>query len=352
MRRTSPSWYRVDFDGLTAGLHTVEVKAQLDFSEPKNFHRKIDVVVAAENTGLPRLKLTKDKTTYKYGETAKVRIEAVSESDEPIANLPVVLTYANHLDGGCRTVEGKTDRKGIFRDEAPLFVKPSYITVGAGADAKPYGVPFRMTDAVVIQIWGAAPENLDALVAGKAIETFDFHSDSAWSARQGRVFAASEAVFAIEREVQRSYDGLSALSLSLKPANRDSWGFAEFLFPKNKDLSESRAVSMQLLGDGSDAQLKLMLIDEDGERWFDEPVDINFRGWQEIRFSLRQLQRDPSDGVNSGDGRPNLNNVSALACILNAKGGKPVKVVIDDLRELMEVGSGAYRTNIGTAPFL
>jgi len=334
MQETSPSWRRARFTDLQPGHHTVEVKAQLDLPDTKLFHRKIDVVVAGDKTSLPRLTLTTDKTAYDYGDTAAVKIEAVSESGEPMADLPVVLTYANHGSGGENTVEGKTGADGVFQDTLPLFAKPSFITVGAGADAKPYGIPFRVTDAAIIEVKSHEVLDLTSLAEGPVIESFDYEDDAALAKVRGRVLAAKGSDFEVTRETEHNHTGTSALSLRLNPANRDSWGFAEIFFPAPMDLGKTVAGSVRVFGDESNATLKLMLIDTDGERWFDEQIQIDFEGWREIRFDLQHLQRDPSDGITNGDGRPNLEKVAGLAFTVLSANDKPTRLVTDALRIL------------------
>jgi hypothetical protein len=342
MPRTSPSWHRTRFEDVQPGHHTVEVKAELELPETKAFHRKVDVVVVGEKTGLPRLRLMTDKTAYDYGETAHISIDAVSESGAPIANLPVVLTYANHGSGGENTVEGKTDANGVFRDTFPLFAKHSFITVAAGGDAKPYGIPLRVTDAAIIELKQHELLDLESLDEGTVIESFDYEDDTELAKVRGRVLTAEGAGLEVTRETEHSHTGTSALSLLLKPTSKECWGFTEMLFPAPMDLSEAVAGSCRVFGDGSNAELKLMLVDADGERWFDEHVTIDFKGWREIRFDLQHLQRDPFDGVGDGDGRPDLRKVAGLAFTVNSRHASPVQLIIDDLRTLV------YAANITT----
>lgn len=346
LEQTSPSWRRTRFTGLRPGHHKVEVRAQFELPGAKMFRRTIDVVVADDQTSLPRLTLTTDKTAYDYGDTAAIKVEAISEAGQPMADLPVVLTYADHCSGEGDTVEGKTGADGVFRDDFPLFIKPSYITVGAGSDAKPYGVPFRMTDAAIIQVRNAPPLELDTLASEAVIETFDYKSDVALAAARGRVLAADETVFEATRDTDLRWHGISALSLRLSPARRNSWGFSELFFPAPKDLSGVLAGSVQIHGDETGAQLKLMLIDEDGERWFDEPIRIDFKGWRDVRLDLRHLQRDPFDGIKSGDGRPNPIKVAGLAFAVNVRDSSPVTLVIDHLTKLVLPGEASGKSTL------
>ncbi|MBT3292293.1 MAG: hypothetical protein HN380_33535, partial [Victivallales bacterium] len=82
-------------------------------------------------------------------------------------------------------------------------------------------------------------------------------------------------------------------------------------------------------GDGSRHALKTMWIDQDGERWHDDAITLDFKGWRRITIASQTPQRDPHDGIKDGDARPNPDRVRGLAFAMVAKSAKTSAILID-----------------------
>ncbi|MBT4823357.1 MAG: hypothetical protein HON70_47075 [Lentisphaerae bacterium] len=314
MERRSPSWRRGSFSGLDKGRHTVEVEATTDLADVPRIHRTVDVLAGDSARMLPTLTLTTDRTTYDYGDTLLVRVRTKKGDGTPLSNVAFVGTYEDHGNHLGREFQGTTDANGIFKTRFPLFTRPTFITLAAGADVRTHGVPHRMADAAIVKVKGLLEIDVAAAARGpgRSVESFEYGTKAAFGRVLGRVLEGG-ATFAVDLDGNNVKQGDAALRLRLEPKSKGGWGFAEILFRRADDISEARAISYWLYGDGSRHTVKVMMIDADGERWLDEPVTVDFRGWKRIVFSPRAPQRDPHDGIADGDGRPNPNQLGGLA---------------------------------------
>jgi len=80
--------------------------------------------------------------------------------------------------------------------------------------------------------------------------------------------------------------------------------------------------------DESDAELKIMLIDRDGERWFDRSTRMQNPGWEKILFNLKGLTRDQFDGIKDGDGKHNPDMTQGLALVLVTEDGRACDIIL------------------------
>ena len=96
-----------------------------------------------------------------------------------------------------------------------------------------------------------------------------------------------------------------------------------------QDISDDRAISVWVHGDGSGQHIKILLIDEDRERWHDEEIPVAFKGWKRIVFGVKGLARDPFDGVTNGDSRPNPDKLAGFAFAMRANHNKPATIFVD-----------------------
>ena len=330
MRQSSPSWRKGNFGDLAGGRHTVEVEAPLDLGDTRQIRRVVDVIVGAPDRSLPKLTLTTERATYDYGDKVVARVCTTSADGSPLPNVALVGTYQDHGNGQGRNFEGTTDASGVFETSFQLFVKPTFITLAAGADTRTHGLPHRLTDATIIEVTGLPHAEVEQAAGGQGrlIEGFEYATKAGLDQVVGRVLGGA-AEFAVGLEATEVKQGLSALALRFKPNGRHSWGFAEILFGSVEDVSGDRAISYWLHGDGSHHSAKVMLIDKDGERWLDEPVLISFRGWRRIVFSPKTTQRDPHDGIEDGDGRPNPEQLAGLAFAMVAGGESAATIIVD-----------------------
>jgi len=280
---------------------------------------------------LPTLTLTTDKPAYEYGETVVVTVCAKTRQGAPMPNTKFVATFQNHRTGEARNVEALTGDDGRHRLIWRLFCKPTLITLGVGGETTTHGVAHRMTDATGIRVLGFPRRDLQKIAAsdGRLIAGFDYESKTALDKALGRVLSGS-ATYKVDGESENSRQG-QAIRLTFEPTAPHGWGYAEIMLNVPADVSQDRAISCWLYGDDSGNGIKLMLIDVDGERWFDEGIPLDFKGWKRVVFSARHLQRDPHDGIDDGDARPNPDKVAGVAFVMVSKGGKNATVIVDGL---------------------
>jgi hypothetical protein len=331
MKRAGQNWRTSSLKGLAVGRHTVEIEARLSLNDIKHIRRTVDLVVGERESALPRLTLTTDKPTYEYGETAVVTLCATNRQGAPMPNTEFVATFQNHRTGEARNVEDRTGDDGRYEITWRLFCKPTLITLGVGGETTCYGATHRMTDATGIEVTGLPRRELERIAAndGRLIAGFEYASKAALDEALGRVLSGL-AEYRVEREAENTKGG-QAIRLTFAPTAPHGWGYAELTFDSHADISQERAISYRLHGDGSGNTIKLMLIDSDGERWFDEAVLLDFRGWKRIVFSARCLQRDPHDGVGNGDTQPNPDKVAGVAFVMVSKGAENSSVIVDGL---------------------
>lgn len=330
MTKSSPSWWTARFKSLTKGRHTVMVEARLALEDLKEIRRTIDVVVGDPERALPRLTLTTDKGAYEYGETAVAHVRATAGDGSPLPGVAFVGTYQDHGNRHGHSFEGKTNAQGLFETSFPLFCKPTFVTLAVGADTETHDVPHRLTDATIIEVTGLPRIDIERAAAreGRVIAGLEYGTKAALERALGRVLSGA-ARYTADRETANVKEGSSALKLSLAPSASRSWGYTEIFFESVKDISGDKAISFWLHGDGSGHSAKVMLIDKDGERWFDEPVPIRFKGWQRIIFSPKAVQRDPFDGIKDGDGRPNPDRLAGLAFVMTSENRNVSTIIVD-----------------------
>jgi hypothetical protein len=334
--RKGGKWLAGSVRGLTPGRHVIDVVAEGRAADSGAdlfpIRRKIDVIVAGNpKKDLPTISITTDKPVYDYGDTLQVQVRA-SRNGKLLAGVALTGTYKDHYSKLGRLFEGKTDENGTLTRAFPLFVKPTFITLAVGADVDIHGGVRRLSDALVVEVTGPAIRDIEEAAAnpGSPVMGFEFENDENLKRAVGRVLAG-KAKYAVGREADRTRAGGSALAIELEPEGRHSWGYAELFLDSPRDLSETKAVSYWLHGDGSGAHLKLMLIDKDGERWYDAAVKSDFRGWRRIVFSPKTVQRDPYDGISDGDGRPNTDRIKGLAFVVNSEHERNTEVVVDSI---------------------
>ncbi len=329
LKTTNPSWRQASLAGLAPGRHTLELEASLDLEDLKPIHRMVDFIV---DSPLPRLVVRTDKAVYEYGEAAAIEVQATQGNGDPLPGLALVGTYQNHGNGSGGTFNGVSDAKGIFRTSLPLFVKPTFLTLAFGADTESYGLPYRLTDATIIEVKGLPQADIEQAVQGEGrlIAGFEHGSQEEFDHALGRVLAGG-ATYTVTRETTKTKQGKTALALHLVPEKPHSWGYTEVFFATPQDISEAKALTAWVHGDGSGHTLKLMWIDPDKERWLDTPVTVDFQGWRRITIACQTPQRDPNDGIRDGDGRPNPDRIHGLAFAVEAAEMRPANILVDAL---------------------
>jgi hypothetical protein len=328
---TSRSWRQTSLAGLATGRHTVDVEATLDLADLKQVRRSVDFIVGDSKHALPTLAVKVDKPVYEYGETVSIKVQATKASGDPLSGLALVGTYQNHATGSGGTFHGTSDGKGVFHTSLPLFAKPTFITLAFGADAMAYGLPYRLTDATIIEVKGLPQADIERAARGKGrlIAGFEYGSKEELAQAIGRVLGGG-TTYTVE-PTPEAKQGKAALALHLVPERPRSWGYTEVFFDTLQDISQANALTCWVHGDGSGHTLKLMWIDEDSERWLDTPIRIDFQGWRRITIACRTPQRDPNDGIRNGDGRPNPSRVRGLAFAVEAQGNRPATILVDAL---------------------
>lgn len=329
LKTTSPSWRQTSLTGLAPGCHTLEVEASLDLEDIKQIRRSVDFIVGSP---LPKLVVRTDKATYEYGETAAIEVQATRGNGDPLPGLALVGTYQNHGNGSGGTFNGVSDATGIFRTSLPLFAKPTFLTLAFGADTESYGLPYRLTDATIIEVKGLPQADIEqaAQGEGRLVAGFEYGSQEELDHALGRVLAGG-AKYTVTQETTEAKQGKTALALHLVPEKPHSWGYTEVFFATPQNISQAKALTAWVHGDGSGHTLKLMWIDQDNERWLDTPVKIDFQGWRRIVITCRTPQRDPNDGIRDGDGRPNPDRVRGLAFAIEAAEMHPATILVDAL---------------------
>ena len=332
LAKRSASWWGTDLAQPGKGTHRVEIEARLSLPDVKQIRRTIDFVAGDEANALPSLSLTTDKETYAYGDTAMARVHATKPDGTPLAGVPVVLTYQSHYSGEGRTLRGTTDADGAFAKPFPLYMKPTLITFGAGAEVRTGGVTHNLWDARGIEVTGVLHGDIVQAVAGKGrlIEGFEYATENAFLAARGRVLGGA-ARYTAEWDATIAKEGKAALKLHFEPEARHSWGYTEVFLEQVQDISGDRAISVWVHGDGSGQSIKILLIDEDRERWHDEEVALAFKGWKRIIFGAKGLARDPFDGITNGDNRPNPDKLAGFAFAMRANNAKPATILVDGI---------------------
>ena len=330
LEASSTSWRQTSLSKLAKGRHTVEVEARLGLDDIKEIRRSVEIVVGDPERALPKLTLTTNKAAYTYGDTVAVQVRVTKGDGAPVPDLTLVGTYQNHYNGEAPTFKGKTDAKGSFRTSFPVFAKPTFITLAFGADTETHGVAHRLSDATIIEVTGLPEAEIEKAVQGEGrlVAGFEYGTKAELARTLGRVLGGA-ASYAVERETENVKQGAAALALRFRPKARGSWGYAEVLFKDTQDISQAKALTYWVHGDGSRHALKTMWIDQDGERWHDDAITLDFKGWRRITIASQTPQRDPHDGIKDGDARPNPDRVRGLAFAMVAKSAKTSAILID-----------------------
>jgi hypothetical protein len=329
LKTSSRSWRQASLTGLDSGKHALELEATLDLSDIKTIRRSVDFIVGNPERALPKLTVKTDSQTYRYGDTVSIEVKATKGNGDPMPGLTLVGTHQNHYAGSGGTFAGTSDARGIFRTSLPLFVKPTFITLAFGADTESHGLPHRLTEATIIEVKGLPQIDIEHAAQGKGrlIAGFEYGSKEALAHALGRVLGGG-ARYTVEPTPQAK-QGKTALALHLVPETPRSWGYTEVFLDAPQDVSQAKALTCWVHGDGSGYTLKLMWIDRDNERWLDTPIKIDFQGWRRITIACRTPQRDLNDGIKDGDGRPNPDRVRGLAFAVEAQGRRPSTLLVD-----------------------
>lgn len=299
--------------------------------------RDVEFWISRAERFLPELRVMTDKDTYVSGDELTVTMTLRDADGAPLSGQTVFYTIENMVTNAEQNLEGRTGPDGTLRKKTRLIGGDAFVTVGCGFDFEKDGLTRRISDARIVELKsgmagyeGRIKEWERTAAPGAYFHDFEVSSEDDIRRRFPRIMAGDGA-YHVRAETDVVRKGQRALRLEFDPASPSSWGYCEEIFADTKDISGAEGLGVWIHGDRSGNELKIMLIDEDGERWYGGPVRIDFRGWKKHVFVLKMLLRDPYDGVTGGNESPDFARVRGVAMVMTAGARDRSTVIMDDM---------------------
>ncbi|MFH1368030.1 MAG: glycoside hydrolase family 2 TIM barrel-domain containing protein [Elusimicrobiota bacterium] len=327
-------WFKGEFDcaAMAEGKKEMLVKVRAGTSG-KNFTRKLVFWTGKSSESSPVLSLSADKDSCRPGDNLGMEISFVDGAGRPVPGAAVRYGYHVLLGGDEKEFEGVTDSEGKIKFESRFYGKEVFVKFVAAAEQEKDGEKVKYSAAKFITMEsGIADQDLEVYGAQDGDVLYDFEYDSADGAKKDfSVVYKGAANYVPGVDTENKRGGNSALVLDYEPAMAGSWGYTQNAFPELRDISDYKAFSFWVRGDNSWNKLKVMLIDEDGERWFDSEIRLTWSGWRKVISALGNLARDPYDQVTDGNNRPDYDKVKGIAIVMASGGNSTSKIIIDKM---------------------
>lgn len=307
----------------------------IEIRDSKNSVKKVPVIVSTGTDAPLDIKVLTDKTEYKSGETSEVKVSVKDVSGKPAAGCTVTTCVYDYRSGSSQIEKKKTDSTGLAPVDFSTFLKSGYFSFAASVDYEKKDFGKRtLGDMKIIHIEPDAEFSVERFIKGRENILLDsFEYEKPYEA--GGDFAA---VFTGQGELERNGDparkvhGKSSLNLLFTPRAKTTWAYTDKKFSSIQNLSKYNYMCVSVNRDDSDTELKIMLIDKDGERWLDRSARMKEPGWEKMLFNLKGLTRDPYDGIKDGDGKHNPDMTKGLALVLVTDNGRACDINIDEIR--------------------
>lgn len=314
------------------GRKTLEIKVVVKGLN-KPVQRRIIIWTGKSELSEPVLSLETVKDVYTSGEEITFEMKFVKGDGSPVEGKIVKYAFHSLLNGLEKQYTAITDAEGKASFKYTVFGKETYIKFVAAAELEKDGESLRYTAAKLVRV--ESPVNEEGLVMygpmnGEMLYDFEYAS-GAEAVKDFETVYTGGASFKMNANPERKHKGISSLNISYIPAMAGSWGYTQNTFKTIKDLSGYMAAGIWVYGDSSSNFIKIMLRDEDGERWYDSEMRITWSGWRKVIFALATLQRDPYDQVADGNNKPDLDKVTGLSLVMTSGGQNQTNIDLDQL---------------------
>lgn len=268
-------------------------------------------VIAGAATGAPgRLTLSVSNASALEGTPIVVTGRLEDFTGASVESRTVFLTLHEYRSGGDRILSTATDSDGTFRWRIGTMGATGILGLAAGVEISSAGVTRRVGDLVFVRVRpNAAPEKLLSGLRPQAISAFELSNAKA-AEENFREHYTGDA------DLEAATDRGSLL-LKYKPHSAGAWIYIARALDKPVDLSQAAYLSYELSSTAPGTTVKVMLKDEDGERWFQGAPEAPGSKSRKIVWDIRSdMTRDPYDGAQGGDGRFDPDRVAGVSIVL------------------------------------
>lgn len=325
-------WYTGELDcaALSEGKKVIECKVKVNGLK-KAISRKVVFWTSQVTPKEPVLSITTDKEEYTSGDMVNFEISFKDAAGAPIAGKHVRYAYHSLLNGMERDFNVVTNAEGRIKAGYRFYGKEIYVKFVASADLLKDGETVRYSAAKFLKIKSSVSDSdLEKYGPRKGDELFGFDYGSDDEARKDfSLQYTGDSKYYAWMGNEHKKTGKSSLKLEYYPNKGGSWGYMQNTFAEAKDISMYKAAGVWVYGDASWNVVKIMLRDEDGERWFDSDVRITWNGWRKLVFALAALARDPYDQVKDGNDQPDFDKVRGLSLVMSSGGTTKSTVYLD-----------------------
>lgn len=294
-----------------AGQVTIELRAGA---------RSLTVpVLIGDRNGPPGdVQVTLASGRVEAGTPVMVHIRARDFTGRALSGRPVHVCLYNYRSNTSTLRSLVADAAGEARFELRTLGYDGVCGIAAGIDVAT-GESTRRIGGQAFLFVRPADDPGRALL-GKAahpLPAFDFTSRDAAVSAFAEVFAGSARVQILGED--------HALVLDYQPQAEDGWIYAARHWTEPRDLSSFSYISFLLSSSDTPCVVKVMFIDQDGERWTGNQVRDPGKTSRQVVWDLAgDMTRDAYDGVANGNGRFDRHRIAGVAVAVNS--GRPLRV--------------------------
>lgn len=279
--------------------------------------RSVPVLVSDRGGAPGEIRIVPDRTEVLEGETVGVTVTVTDRVRAATAGCSIALVECNYRAMSTRTFELLADSAGQARLVLRTCGRQGVLGIAAGATVGMMTSPRRVADLAFVTV--KPNPDLGLLLKGRKprpIVAFDFRTAEEARAAFSTVYKGAAEITIGARNGQ--------LLLDYLPEPSGAWIYMARQLGGLIDLTGATYLSYEIAGGTSGAQVKVQLVDEDGERWFQGAATPPGSRSQLLVWDLQgDLERDPYDQVTDGNKRFDRDKVAGVAIVLTGTGASP-----------------------------
>jgi hypothetical protein len=258
----------------------------------------------------------------KEGERLTVRIIAEDYTGTSMKDRPVRIAIQDYADWSAITFEEQFNENGEAEFEVGTLGRSGILGLSAGFDVESAGETRSLGDLKHFTITpNPHPEELLEGLEPRPLEVFDFASGQDASKTFAEQLSGKAAI-------NVSADN-GALRVSYEPEGKGGWIYTARQLSETVDLSDYDYLSFRLDGGNPETIVKVMLIDEDEDRWFQGITRPTQKGKTVVWDLKGRFERDPY-GSDTGNKHFDRDRITGIAVVMT--GGSKSNVRFSDMR--------------------
>jgi len=294
-----------------SGLGTIELRAGAR-------SLAVPVMIGAINGPPGDVQVTLAQDHVEAGTPVMVRVRVHDFTGRSLGSRPVYVCLYNYRSNASTLRSLSVDASGEARFELRTLGYDGVYGIAAGVDIATGESVRRIGDQAFLFVQPSRDPGRALL--GKAahpLRVFDFVARADAASAFAEVFAGDARVQVLGED--------HALVLDYQSLGEDGWIYAAQHWTEPLDLSPFSYISFFISSSETPCTVKVMFIDQDGERWCGNQVRDPAKSPRQVVWDLAgDMMRDAFDGVKNGNGRFDRDRIAGLAVAVNS--GRPLRV--------------------------